>query len=83
MNPSPANNARLAYSVAEAAQLLGISLRSMRHLLRTGRLGFVRLGRRVLIRHVDLEAMLRRGYVKATQLLDADASIRPARKGGS
>ena len=74
--PTP-NNPRLAYSVSEAARPLGISGRSVRYLLRTGRLGFVRLGRRVLIRHADLEVLLRRGYVKAAQPLDADAPIRP------
>jgi hypothetical protein len=45
--------------------------------MKTGRLGFVRLGRKILIRHHNLEALLKRGYVKADTLLDADGFIRP------
>jgi excisionase family DNA binding protein len=68
---------RLAYSVKEAAHLAGLSERSLRYLMTTGRLGFVRLGkRRVLIRHVDLEALLKRNYVKPIAPLDADGPIR-------
>ena len=68
---------RLAYSLKDAAQVSGISVRSLRYLMQTGRLGFVRLGRKILIRHSDLEALLKRGYVKADTPLDADGFIRP------
>jgi excisionase family DNA binding protein len=69
---------RLTYSVKESAHLTGLSERSLRYLMTMGRLGFVRLGkRRVLIRHADLEALLKRNYVKSMAPLDADAPIRP------
>jgi excisionase family DNA binding protein len=68
---------KLAYSVEEAAHLLGLRTRSVRYLMHTGRLGFVRLGRRRLIRHGDLEQLLRRHYVKAATPFDGEASIRP------
>ena len=74
---SVSHMARLACSVEEAAHLLGVSVRSVRYLMHTGRLGFVRLGRRRLIRYADLEQLLRRHYVKAGTPLDGEASIRP------
>jgi excisionase family DNA binding protein len=73
---APSQRTGLAYSLREAAGLLGLSVRSLRYLIRSGRIGHVRIGRRVLIRHVDLEALLRQGYVKPIAPLDADASIR-------
>lgn len=74
---------RLAYSLAEAAQQTGLSVRSMRYLMQTGKLGFVRVGRRVLIRHADLERLLKQGYCRASAGLDADEPIRPRRKNAS
>jgi excisionase family DNA binding protein len=71
---------RLAYSVLDAAELTGLSVRSMRYLMRQGRLGYVRLGRRVRIRHADLEALLRKHTVKALPNLDAETPIRPAQQ---
>jgi excisionase family DNA binding protein len=71
---------RLSYSVAEAAHVSSLSVRSLRYLMRTGRLGFVKLGRRILIRHNDLEALLRKHYVKPVAGLEAGAPIRPAEK---
>jgi excisionase family DNA binding protein len=68
---------RLAYPIAEAAQLIGVSVRSVRYLLKTAKLGYVRLGRRVLIRHEDLERLLRQGYCRPQARLDADEPIRP------
>jgi excisionase family DNA binding protein len=68
---------RLAYSLSEAAQLSSLSIRSLRYLMATGKLGFVRIGRRVLIRHADLERLLRQGYCQATDRLDSDSPIRP------
>jgi excisionase family DNA binding protein len=68
---------RLAYPVAEAAQLIGVSVRSVRYLLKTGKLGYARLGRRVVIPHRDLERLLRQGYCRPIASLDADEAIRP------
>lgn len=68
---------RLAYPVREAAQLLGISERSVRYLLRSGRLGFAKIGRRLVVPHAELEKLLRKMSVKATEPMDADESIRP------
>jgi excisionase family DNA binding protein len=68
---------RLAYSLAEAAEVLSLSVRSLRYLLANGKLGYVKVGRRRLIRHEDLERLLRQGYCRATDRLDADSPIRP------
>jgi excisionase family DNA binding protein len=68
---------RLAYPLKDAAHMTGLSVRSLRYLIQTGRLGYARIGRRILIRHRDLEALLKRGYVKADTPLDADGFIRP------
>jgi excisionase family DNA binding protein len=65
---------RLTYRVKEVAHLTGLSVR---YLLQCGRLGFVRIGRRQLIRHADIEALLRRHYVKPIAPVDAGALIRP------
>jgi excisionase family DNA binding protein len=67
----------LAYSLAEAAQATSLSVRSLRYLMRTGKLGFARLGRRVVIPHAELDKLLRRATVKSTVLLDADEPMRP------
>jgi excisionase family DNA binding protein len=72
---------RLAYPLAEAAQLSSLSVRSLRYLMKTGRLGFSKVGRRILIPHVEIERLLRRGFVKPTQILDGDEPIRP--RGGN
>ena len=71
---------RLTYSVAESAALTGLSVRALKYLMRQGRLSYVRIGRRILIKHSDLEALLRRATVKATEPLDADDPIRPRRQ---
>jgi excisionase family DNA binding protein len=70
---------RLAYSLAEAARLSSLSVRSLRYLMQTGKLGYVRVGRRIVIPHTELERLLRRGLVKAIEPLDADESIRPTK----
>lgn len=70
-------NARLAYPLAEAARLSSLSVRSLRYLMQQGKLGFAKVGRRVLIPHADLERLLKRAYVKPTNVLDADDPIRP------
>jgi excisionase family DNA binding protein len=71
---------RLAYSDKEAAHLLGLSVRSIVYLRQTGKLGFSRLGRRILIPATELQRVLKRSYVRATAIVDADESIRPVRK---
>jgi excisionase family DNA binding protein len=49
---------RLAFSLDEAAELLGISKELVHDLLRTGQLGSVKAGRRRLIGKCHLEAFL-------------------------
>ena len=73
---------RLAYGLAEAAQVLSLSVRSLRYLLRQGKLGYAKVGRRVLIPHAELERLLRRATVKATVPLEADEPIRPTGQSG-
>jgi excisionase family DNA binding protein len=68
---------RLAYPLAEAARLSSLSVRSLRYLMQQGKLGFAKVGRRVLIPHADLERLLKRAYVKPSTVLDADEPIRP------
>jgi excisionase family DNA binding protein len=69
--------ARLAYSLAEAAQAMSLSVRSLRYLIRSGRLGYCRVGRRIVIPAAELERLVRRATVRASVPLDADESIRP------
>jgi excisionase family DNA binding protein len=71
---------RLAYSLAEAAERSSLSVRSLRYLLQQGKLGYAKVGRRILIPHVELERLIRRTLVKPTQALDADEPIRPRGK---
>lgn len=53
-------DARLAYSASEAAQMLGVSLRTVRNLIARGDLRAVRIGRRVVIPVRFLEDLLDR-----------------------
>jgi excisionase family DNA binding protein len=71
---------KLSYSLAEAAQLSSLSVRSLRYLMQQGKLGFAKVGRRILVPHVELERLLRRASVKPTQTLEADEPIRPRGK---
>ena len=71
---------QLAYSFAEAARLSSLSVRSLRYLVKHGKLGYAKVGRRILIPHAELERLLRRASVKATAILDADESIRPKKQ---
>jgi len=68
---------RLAYPLREAAELSSLSVRSLRYLMKSGKLGYAKVGRRILIPHVELERLIRRASVKPTTILDADESIRP------
>jgi excisionase family DNA binding protein len=73
---------RMAYTVAEAAEVLSLSVRSLRYLLQTAKLGYVRLGRRILIRDEDLQRLLRQGYCRPQGRIDADEPIRPRKQQG-
>jgi excisionase family DNA binding protein len=73
---------RLAYGLVESSQQTGLSVRSLRYLMASGRLAFVKIGRRVLIRHADLERLLKQGYCRATERLDSDEPIRPQKRKG-
>ena len=46
---------RLAYSIAEAAQQLGVSQSTLRREIKAGRLEVARIGRRVLVKAASLE----------------------------
>jgi len=50
---------RLAWSLREAAQAVGVSERFLRNEIRRGRLGAIKRGRRVLIRPDSLDHYLR------------------------
>lgn len=49
---------RLAYSVTEAAQVLGLGKTTVYGLMESGKLPFCRIGTRRRIRSVDLHALL-------------------------
>lgn len=49
---------RLAYSVAEAGELTGLGRTTLYELNKTGRLPFVKVGKRTLIRHDALDSLL-------------------------
>jgi excisionase family DNA binding protein len=68
---------RLAYPLREAALIVGLSPRSLRYLIKSGKLGYAKVGRRILITDEELRRFLRRASVKPTTILDADESIRP------
>jgi excisionase family DNA binding protein len=51
---------RLAYSVDEAAQITGLSRDLLYEQMRTGRLGYVKVGRRRIITRQHLDAFLTR-----------------------
>jgi excisionase family DNA binding protein len=53
-----ADTPRVALSVADAADSLGISRATAYNLMRDGRLPYVKLGRRRLVRTADLAAFL-------------------------
>ena len=61
---------RLAYSLAEAAQASSLSVRSLRYLIQTGRLGYAKVGRRVLIPY-------RREVVTAVDVAARLVSVEP------
>jgi excisionase family DNA binding protein len=72
----------LTHKRREAAEALGISVRSLDYLMKSGKLGFVKIGRRILIRDEDLQRLLRQGYCRPQGRLDADEPIRPRKQQG-
>jgi excisionase family DNA binding protein len=57
----------LAMSLKDAASALGVSHWHLRHLIKLGLLGHVRIGRRVVIENVEIERLLARGRKAAIQ----------------
>jgi excisionase family DNA binding protein len=55
---TPRLTERLAYSVDEAAQITGLSRDLLYEQMRTGRLGYVQVGRRRIITRQHLDAFL-------------------------
>ncbi len=49
---------RLTYSVEEVAEVLGIGMTTAKELIRVGDLPSIKIGRRRLIAHVDLEVFV-------------------------
>jgi excisionase family DNA binding protein len=58
IGPGPAE--RLAYSVDEVAQITGLSRDLLYDQMRTGRLGYIKVGRRRIITRQHLDAFLAR-----------------------
>ena len=58
ITPGPAE--RLAYSVDEVAQITGLSRDLLYAQMRTGRLGYIKVGRRRIITRRHLDAFLAR-----------------------
>jgi excisionase family DNA binding protein len=58
ISPRPAE--RLAYSVDEVAQITGLSRDLLYDQMRTGRLGYIKVGRRRIITRQHLDAFLAR-----------------------
>jgi excisionase family DNA binding protein len=56
---------RLAFPVAETAQLLGIGKTKTRELIKTGQLVSIRTGRRLLVPRSEIEAYIARRLVEA------------------
>ena len=53
---------KLLYSRKAAAELLSIALRTLDYLITNQKIAIVRVGRRVLITHQELQRFSRRGY---------------------
>jgi excisionase family DNA binding protein len=56
---------RLAFPVAETAQLLGIGKTKTRELINSGELGSIRAGRRLLVPRSEIQAYIARQLVEA------------------
>jgi excisionase family DNA binding protein len=57
---TPGSAERLAYSVDEVAQITGLSRDLLYDQMRTGRLGYIKVGRRRIITRQHLDAFLAR-----------------------
>lgn len=55
----------LTYDYPGAAETTGLSVRTLRHLVATRRIPFVRFGRMIRFRAIDLEAWMRANTVPA------------------
>ena len=66
MAPGPIDRRRC--SVAEAAQVLGVSVFTVRVLIRQRRLAYHRIGRRIVLDRQDLEEFLRAHRVEPREL---------------
>ena len=55
---------KLLLSRREAAETLGVSVDTVANLLAAGELGAVRIGKSVLVRRSDIEALIARGTAK-------------------
>jgi excisionase family DNA binding protein len=55
------NNTRLLIGIKEASRALGISHWTLGEYIRTGKLGHVRIGRRVLVEPAELERFVAEG----------------------
>lgn len=67
------------YSAEEAAQLLGLQVRTIRNYVREGRLPGVRIGKQYRIARVDLEAFTA-GTVGPDSRVEGESARRPARE---
>lgn len=54
------------YTIAQVADLLGLSTRTIYRWIKAGRLPIVRLGRRVRIRHGDVVALIEQNQERHT-----------------
>lgn len=68
---------KIAYTISEAAEACGLGQRSLRYLIGLGKIGYTRVGRRVLIPRAELERLLKRAYQRPVAPLQPGESIRP------
>lgn len=68
---------KIAYTITEAAEACGLGERSLRYLIHGGRIGYTRVGRRVLIPQAELEKLLKRAYQRPVAPLQPGEPIRP------
>lgn len=64
-DPINAIQPRLSYTVSQAVAASGIGRTTLYSLMGSGELPFVKLGNRTLIRHMDLENLLKRHVAPA------------------
>jgi excisionase family DNA binding protein len=64
------NIERLAFSPAEAARSVGLSVGTIRKLIKTGKLAYTRYDRRILISRANLDAFLNQETQKRRSFLE-------------